>query len=163
MNILKTMKPLFWTILLIFAAAASHAEVSPGDVVNKTNWQSVQGLVPDSVLNWVKNGDVELNISKLNYSPYDYAKAVVEKTFESNKGKYKIQNDVIVEASTGKEPEFVLGWPFPVIDPKEPDAAIKCIYNRQYLVLGYGNVAIPNLDFIFVDKTKGLVRTANMA
>lgn len=163
MKIIKSLNPLLLTIFFICLATTAGADVSPGDVVNKTNWESVKGSIPDSVLEWVKNGDIELNISKLNYSPGEYARAVVEKTFESNKGKYKLENDVIVEAATGKEPDFIEGYPFPEIDPNDPQAGTKFIYNRQYLILSYGNVAIPNLDFVFVDQKKGLVRKANMA
>ncbi|MFO7962457.1 MAG: DUF1329 domain-containing protein [Desulfobacterales bacterium] len=162
---MKALKPFYVLCLMTFLilSGAANAEVSPGDVIDKSNWQSVEGHVPESVLNWVKNGDIVMNIGKLNYRPYEYAKAIVEDTFESNKGKYAIADDVIVDAATGKEPEFILGWPFPEIDPEDPEAGIKFIYNRQYLVLGYGNVSIPSLDFVFVDGEDGLVRKADMA
>ena len=40
-------------LLMVFLVAAvnvARADVSPGDVIDKTNWEKVQGLLPDPVL-----------------------------------------------------------------------------------------------------------------
>jgi len=55
--------------LLLFSALRSPllADVQPGDRIDRTNWQRAEGLLPPSVLNWVKKGDYVLSIGKLDY------------------------------------------------------------------------------------------------
>ena len=47
--------------------AIASADVAPGDVVDKSNWEKVEGLVPGSVLDWVKTGDIIMNVAELEY------------------------------------------------------------------------------------------------
>ena len=146
--------------LLLAMGVTAGADVSPGDVINKGNWQSVQGMVPDSVLNWVKDGRIVMNIGKLNYSPLDYVKNDLGEAYSNNKGKYLLKNDEIVEAKSGQLALDVIGYPFPDFDPKEPDAAVKFMYNRQYMQASWGNVDIPTWQLQFINEEKGLIREA---
>ena len=49
----------FLTVLWVFSVQNpwASAEPPPGTVIDKTNWQEIEGLVPDAVLNWIKKGD----------------------------------------------------------------------------------------------------------
>ena len=58
--------------LLLCLTPPANADVVPGDVIDKTNWQKVEGLLPESVLNWVKKGEFILNIGELQWDPNDY-------------------------------------------------------------------------------------------
>ncbi|MGV8073536.1 MAG: DUF1329 domain-containing protein [Syntrophobacteraceae bacterium] len=119
------------------------ADVSPGDVIDKSNYQKIEGLVPDSIFNWVKNGDMVLNIGKLNYSPAEMNNILVgEKTLQENTEKYAVKDSLIVDAKTGGEPGFIKGIPFPQLDPKDPDLGLKYMYNRDYLRLCDGTVDV---------------------
>ena len=42
---------------LALTAAPVCADVVPGETIDKSNWQKVEGLLPDPVLNYVKKGD----------------------------------------------------------------------------------------------------------
>lgn len=53
--------------ILVFLLAPARADVTPGETIDKTNWQKAEGLLPDPVLNYVKKGDFILHIGKLNY------------------------------------------------------------------------------------------------
>ncbi len=87
-------------------ATAASADVSPGDVIDKTNWQKVEGLLPFSVLDWVKKGEFVLNIGELNYDPTDYWTEPVLQSREANKGKYVLDEEgVIVDAADGRDPD----------------------------------------------------------
>ena len=43
------------------------ADVEPGDYIDKSNYEKIENLVPDFVLDWVKTGDLTMKIGKLNF------------------------------------------------------------------------------------------------
>ncbi|MEW6440079.1 MAG: DUF1329 domain-containing protein [bacterium] len=119
--------------VLSWFSVNAFADVSPGDVIDKSNWEKAEGLLPESVLNWVKKGDFILTIGKLNYDPYDFVPEAIIRNWETNKGKYALdETDNIVDALTGQQPDFVEGWPFPGVDMNDPKAAYKIMYNRVF-------------------------------
>lgn len=134
----------FSVALLLFGSTTVTADVTPGDVVDSTNWQNVQDLLPDSVLNWVKKGDLVLSIGKLNYDPNDYWTEAALGSLEGNKGKYEVsEKGLIVEAATGQTPQHLIGIPFPEVDVKHPRAAYKVMYNRMCYGYTLGNSYYP--------------------
>jgi hypothetical protein len=159
------MKLRYFSILLtlfLFVAMGptAGADVSPGDVINNSNWQAVDGMIPDSVLNWVKEGKVVLNVGKLNYSPLEFLKSDLGDSYSNNKGKYALKDDGIVDVKTGQPAFGILGYPFPGFDPDEEDSAVKFMYNRQYMQASWGNVELPTWQLQFISEEKGLIREA---
>jgi hypothetical protein len=129
----------------IFLSTAASADVSPGDVIDKTNWQKVEGLLPDSVLNWVKEGDFVLNIAELAYDPKGFITPPYKKSLVDNVGKYDLNEEgVIIDKETGKSPDFVEGIPFPGVDLAEPTAGTKVMHNRGYYWAQKGNAKVRN-------------------
>ncbi len=115
------------TIFLVYVwfcmghAVAASAEAPPADVIDETNWEKIEGLVPDSVLDWVKTGDFVLDLDELNFKPLDYLPAFATEALEHNVGKYDIDEDGgIVEVTTGKPPKHIVGIPFPEVDQNDP-------------------------------------------
>jgi len=120
------------------------AELAPGTVIDKTNWQEAQGLMPDPVLNWVKKGDGTMTVGELPYDPSEFMPPAGEKYMESNKGKYDVDADgLLMDVKTGKLPEFIDGLPFPEIDLEDPNAGSKIMYNKHYYTYVVGNVQVP--------------------
>ena len=116
------------------------ADVVPGDVIDKTNWQKAEGLLPDPVLNWVKKGDFVLNIGELGFDPRQIHPEYVLKALETNRGKYDIDNDGgIIDKASGTLAKFILGLPFPELTPDDPKVVQKLMYNHQYMQHIYGN------------------------
>jgi hypothetical protein len=125
-------------------AGEAAADVSPGEVVDKTNWQKAEGLVPESVLNWVKKGDLVIRVGELNYDPNEYWPEAALQSFELNKGKYALdETGLIVDAATGKTPEHIFGIPFPDVDLDDPRAAYRLMYNRMCYAYTLGNNYYP--------------------
>ncbi len=135
--------PVLVLTLFVLCIPEADADVSTGDVVDKTNWEKVEGLLPDSVLNWVKKGDFVLTISKLNYDPNDIWQEAVAGSLETNRGKYRLENGLIVETTTGKTPEHIVGLPFPDVDLNDPGAALMLMYNRMCYAYTLGNNYFP--------------------
>ena len=134
--------------LLLLGAGAARADVVPGDVIDKTNWQKVEGLLPESMLNYVKKGDLTMKIGKLEYDPIpqpDFMAAA-----EQNAGKFDIDAEGgLIDPKTGKRPEYVYGFPFPKIDPNDPKAGSKVVWNKWYPLFRTGQNYFPfSVDWV---------------
>jgi hypothetical protein len=128
--------------VLLFMTHTVLADVTPGETIDKSNWQKVEGLLPDPVLNYVKKGDYILHIGKLNYDPVWSSE--FQKASEANAGKYDIDEDGnIIDPKIGKRPDYIYGFPFPNIDPKDPKAAVKIMWNRSFTIFQHGQTYFP--------------------
>lgn len=131
-------------LALIVAAAASaqHAAdgLKPGMMLDRTNWQLAQDLLPPEILNHYKDGGyanrvVDWPAGQFNWPP-DFKSAT-----DKNAGRFAItEAGSIVDTATGEQPPAILGFPFPVIDPTDPQAAVKVVWNYFYLTWYYGNL-----------------------
>lgn len=64
--------------------------------------------------------------------------------FQTNAGKYELDADAgIVDANTGKEPEHVIGLPFPQIAEDDPREAEKLLQNNHYMTYMPGDPRLP--------------------
>jgi len=108
-------------------------DVSPGDVLDKTNWEKAEGLLPDEIIGWIKKGDFVLQVGELNYNPREYQPSYALEALSTNKGKYVLdENDWIVEKETGMRGKPIIGRPFPDVDVDDPKAGEKIVYNNFY-------------------------------
>ena len=131
-----------WLVLCL--APVALCDVSTGDVIDQSNWQKLEGLVPDPVLNSVKKGEWTLAIDELRYDPFAYFPEFALEARQTNVGKYVLGKDQgIVDAKTGKMPEYIIGLPFPEIDPEEPEAAVKMMHNNHYMQYLPGDLRFP--------------------
>ncbi|MGV8073475.1 MAG: outer membrane lipoprotein-sorting protein [Syntrophobacteraceae bacterium] len=144
----------------LFYGRFALADVSPGDVIDNSNWQKVEGLLPQCMINHLKAGEMTLNIGTLNYSPREINEHILggKEAIQENVGKYAIKDGVIVDAKTGGPPGFIKGLPFPNLDPKDPDLGAKFTHNRDYIRLSEGVVDSP-FEFQFITP-KGFEREA---
>ncbi len=115
-------------------AAPAFADVAPGDVIDSSNWQKAEGLLPAPVLDWVKRGEFILDIGELDVEdPSKNRSDYIIEAFETNRGKYKLDENLgIVEKETGKSADFIVGFPFTVLDPEDPLVVEKMMYNKLY-------------------------------
>ncbi len=142
----KSFIPVFTVSLLISLTATPHvsADVSPGDVIDKSNWQKVEGLLPEEVLNWVKKGDFILEIGKLEGDTGDFYPEAAKQAFQANVGKYDLDEaGGVVEIASGKLARPI-GLPFPQIDLKDPKSAEKIMQNQHYQSVICGNLDLPS-------------------
>ena len=141
---METVKSFWIFILMMGLLLAVNADLFAEDpsvgIIDKTNWEKAEGLVPDCLLEWVKKGEITLPVGELNYDTAEYFPPYAMESFTANIGKYNLdEEDIIVETETGKMAKSIIGFPFPKIDPEDPKAAIKIMYNKQYVtyVIGF--------------------------
>ncbi len=117
------------------AVAKSGGSGSPPDhawILDSNNWQQAEGLLPDVVLERVKRGDYWFKVRPVDPEKFkhNYSEAFWGAS-RANAGKYGVDEETcgLVDLSTGEMPEFFFGYPFPSIDPEDPQAACKVAWN----------------------------------
>ena len=117
--------------LALWFTMMDSMEILSAGTIDSTNWERAEGLVPDSVLNWVKNGDLVLETGELNYDPSAYLPQHALDSFQANAGRYEIdEKGWIVDVETTKPARYIVGFPFPKIDSEDQTAAEKIIHNE---------------------------------
>ncbi|MBI3248902.1 MAG: DUF1329 domain-containing protein [Deltaproteobacteria bacterium] len=112
----------------------SWAEPKVGDLLGQENWQEAKGLLPDAVLNRFQDGSYRATIATLPATA-DWG-SKFKTASEANAGKFSIDaDDSLIANATKAYPDFLYGYPFPQIDPKDPQAAAKAIYNFSYTLM----------------------------
>ncbi|MGV8075236.1 MAG: hypothetical protein AB2L11_11850, partial [Syntrophobacteraceae bacterium] len=146
---MKLLRTFFLIVLtcfsILFFGRLCFADVSPGDVIDKSNWQKVEGMLIPSLVDWIKNGDMVIKIGALKYNPGEINTKLLggKQAIGKNIGKYALKDRRIVDAKTGGDPGFIKGIPFPDLNPKDPDVGLKFVYDREYMRLNYGNMLAP--------------------
>ncbi len=128
-------------VLLFGFGHELFAGEAPVEVIDKTNWEKAEGLVPAALLEWIKKGEWTLPVvSEIHFNEKEFFPDYALKSFTENVGKYELdENGIIVDAKTGEMAKMIIGFPFPKVDPEDPKAAIKIMYNKQYVtyILGF--------------------------
>jgi hypothetical protein len=120
--------------LSLFGNSAAWAELKPGDTLSKDNWQEAKRLMPDPVLRRFQDSKYQAKIITLP-NTLDWG-SKFKTASEANAGKFSIDaEDSLVDEATHAYPAFLYGYPFPQIDPKDPQAATKVMYNFSYTLM----------------------------
>jgi hypothetical protein len=120
--------------------AASADELKPGETLDKTNWEKAKGLLPEEILKHYRENEyvnkiVDWPADKFNFPP-DFKAGT-----QANQGRFTTSpKGTILDKATGKQPPYVLGHPFPTIDPAAPDAAAQILWNHFYRTWYFGNL-----------------------
>jgi hypothetical protein len=119
--------------------AAVGAGPAPGTVLNAQTWQQAEGLLPQEFLERYKSGQWEHEVVEAPpgtiLADQDFLAAG-----QRNAGQYGIGAEgQIIETGSGGQPAFIYGPPFPIIDPKDPQAGAKIVWNFFYQSYLLGN------------------------
>jgi hypothetical protein len=115
-------------VLAVATARPSGAdELKTGDMIDKNSWEKAEKLLPPEILRHYKEGEysnkfVDWPASKFDFPPDFKAGS------EANEGKFTTNPEgTILDKATGKQPPYIMGHPFPTIDPNDPAAAVKIL------------------------------------
>ncbi len=110
---------LAFAALLALGSPAS-ADVGPGDTIDVKNMHEVEGMISPGVAWCVANGmNMDIVEAKSIPAPADYVAAT-----EKYSPQVSLGDDNMVH-------DWVAGKPFPGVDPADPEAAIKVMYNFE--------------------------------
>ncbi|HWP66042.1 MAG TPA: DUF1329 domain-containing protein [Candidatus Limnocylindria bacterium] len=116
------------------------ADVAPGTRLDSSTAEQAKDLLPPEILAHYKNDGyvnpvVAWPVEKTTF-PADFKAAS-----EANAGKYKIAPEGhVVDKASGQQPPYILGFPFPTVDPKDPTAGAQIIWNHLYRTWYFGNL-----------------------
>ncbi len=129
-------------VALVIGAATSGvaADFKTGEMIDKSNWEKAKDLLPEEILKHYKEGEyankfVDWPDSKFNWPPDFKAGS------DANAGKFTTNaTGTVIDKSTNKQPEYVIGFPFPTVDASDPAAAVKILWNHFYRTWYFGNL-----------------------
>jgi len=127
------------TVAAVLVAATAGAQLAPGTILNADTWQQADGKLPPEFLDRYKNGQWQHEYVEApagtHFGDDDFLAAGAK-----NAGQYALGPDGgVVESGSGKQPPFIYGPPFPVIDKNDPQAGAKIVWNFFYQSYLLGN------------------------
>jgi hypothetical protein len=131
-----------------------------GDMLDQSNWQKAEGLLPPEILDHYRKGEYANRIVDWPEDVYRWPPDFLEAT-KANEGRFDVgESGEIIDKKTGEQPPYVLGFPFPKIDPKDPQAGIKVVWNFFYRTWYFG--AASNESQLNWVNAKGLERRTDV-
>ncbi|MBI2962461.1 MAG: DUF1329 domain-containing protein [Deltaproteobacteria bacterium] len=139
-----------WPLVCVFAALAAplSAQVRPGETIGRKDAERVRELVSPGVL-WLLGRGMEMRI--IARQPCEDPPAYRAAT-EKYSAQVRLRPDGVLDEST-----YVAGRPFPTIDPNDPQAATKIMYNVERTRAFTDDVTARLLDA----ETGSIARTPN--
>jgi hypothetical protein len=111
-----------------------RADVEPGDIIDKSNYEKIDEWVPDYIVDWVKAGDLTMKIGKRSFEVKEFWPQGVRDNWQANVGRYRIdENNGIIDAKTGHPARDIKGLPFPEPDTSDPTVPVMLMWNDLFI------------------------------
>src|SRR4030095_16612876 len=117
---MRELRRLAFAFAFTVAISSAHAgDFKTGDMVDQQSWQKATDLLPPEILKHYEKGEyankfVDWPADKNGQAPEFKAGT------EANAGKFTLSPEgTIIDKATGQQPPFIIGYPFPTIDPKD--------------------------------------------
>lgn len=147
----------FAFLLAFFSVSQAVAGGTLGKRIDSSNWQEIKGMVPDAVLERIKNGEYTFQLGTIDFNPVDYFAPWIRQSLTDNVGKYGInEKDEIVDANTGERVKFFKGLPYPMSELKKDDPKIvqKIMHNGFTFRDAYGPMNTSKQRLVMVHQDK---------
>jgi hypothetical protein len=123
----------------LLAWGPSHAGVETGSTISSTNCAEVADLLPPPVFDWVKKGDLTLQISEMQ-DEVAWEEPFLQAS-KANADRYGVDAEGgLIERRSGARPPHTYGFPFPHIDPEDPNAGVEVMWNATVTTYKFGRV-----------------------
>jgi len=116
----------------VLTGAASAGEPGPGTMLGPDTAEQAKSLLPDELVARYQSGEFSNPVVEpragTQWTDPDFIAAAA-----ANRGKYTVSDvGTIIDPKTGKQPPYIYGPPFPDIDPSDPQAGVKLVWNFFY-------------------------------
>lgn len=141
-------------------ANGAGEEIAPGlhvgDVLDQSNAAKAKDLLPPEILQHYETGTYRNKIVAYPLGTTLWEKSFLAST-ERNAGQLDVDGaGTIVYKGSGTQPDYVYGIPFPTIDPNDPKAGVKILWN-QFLAYWSGGSSF-NVTLVAMLQPKGMDR-----
>src|SRR5437867_5100481 len=123
-----------------FAEGAASDGFKPGEVLDHSTAARAEGLMPPEVLKHYQHDEYVNPISSWPADVYNWPDDFQAGT-KQNAGRFTTGKlGDIVDTATGKQPPYLIGFPFASIDAADPAAGVKAVWNYFYRTNYFGNL-----------------------
>lgn len=141
---------------VVAPAVAADAELKPGVVLGPDNWELGKDLMPPEIVKHYQTGEYKNVVVDYPLGNLKEEAAWKEAT-EKNAGQLDVDDvGTVIFKGSGKQPDYLYGIPFPNIDPNDPKAAVKIVWN-QFLAYWNGGSSY-NVTRVIMMQPKGIDR-----
>jgi len=153
-------------VVLAFAFATAvtssrAADFKTGDVIDKDTWQKATDLLPPEILKHYEKGEYSNKFVDWPADKNDQAPDFKAGT-DANAGKLTTgPGGTILDKTTGKQPPYIIGLPFPTVDDQDPAAGFKILWNYFYRTWYYSGNLYAESQINWMSPT-GLERRADV-
>lgn len=136
---------MFFLLLVAYAVAVprtANGKLKDGDVLGPSNWTEAKDLLPQEILEHYRNGEYVNQIADITLPGYRSIQLPpdFQQASRANRGRYELSEaGSIIDRRSGRQPRHIVGLPFPDIDPRDPQAGTKIVWNYFYTVWYDGN------------------------
>ena len=116
-----------------------RAELAPGTMLDKSNADQVEALLPPEILKHFKNGDYMNKVVDFPNKAYVWDDGFEEATKKNGATLGLDEHKSPVDKTTGQRPDYITGLPFPDIREDDPDGGYKALWNLAYAYYTGGN------------------------
>jgi hypothetical protein len=142
------------------ARGAEAEEVAPGlkvgDTLDQSNADLAKDLLPPEILKHYKSGEYRNKIIAYPTGNAHWEQSFLDATEQNATRLDADARGSIIDKTTGKQPDYYYGLPFPKIDPNDPRAGVKVVWN-QFLAYWYGGSSY-NRTLVVMLNPKGVDR-----
>ncbi|MBI3389878.1 MAG: DUF1329 domain-containing protein [Deltaproteobacteria bacterium] len=138
------------------ARSGASGGLQVGDVLDKSSADLAKGMLPEELLRHYEQGEYVNRIVSYPLGGQIWEQSFVDATKHNAQTLTVNDRGTIVDRTTGQQPAYIYGIPFPDIDPKDPQAGVKIVWN-QFLAVWYGGSAHTNTKLIMFNR-KGVER-----
>jgi len=125
--------------MLAAASSAASERLQPGMVLDANTWHLAIDLLPPEILEHYKRGEYRNPIAEWKDGDVRWSADFTAST-EANADRFDVSSEgTITEKDSGQRASMIYGFPFPRIDPKDPRAGIKVLWNYYYGYWANGN------------------------
>jgi hypothetical protein len=137
------------------------ADFQTGDMIDKESWQKATGLLPPEILKHYEKGEYANKFVDWPADKNDQAPDFKAGT-DANAGNFTTSpTGTILDKTTGKQPPYIIGLPFPTVDDQDPAAGSKVLWNYFYRTWYYSGNLYAESQINWMSET-GLERRADV-
>ncbi|TMB13528.1 MAG: DUF1329 domain-containing protein [Deltaproteobacteria bacterium] len=136
-------------VLALLAASGVQAEntggaasdgLKPGDTLDQSSADRAKDLLPREILSHYQKNEYVNPILDWPPDVYNWPEDFAAGS-KRNEGRYTTGKlGEIIDSTTGKQVPYIIGFPFPKIDPADPAAGVKAVWNFFYRTYYFGNL-----------------------
>jgi len=116
--------------------------LEPAEVLGPQNWQKAESLLPPEILKHYREGEYRNPIALWDPGWVRWGPEFLRHSSENERRLALDAKGSIVDRVTGQRPAYLYGLPFPTIDPSDPEAGAKIVWNYFYRTWSSGNFHI---------------------